>query len=741
LISSVTNFLNNNNRVAPLKTYSKRVNKNFPVPARKKRLEKVFFDQKASVEGAQRRVLPVKDENHSLEGRSEFLCRKQQVGKPASSTTTAAPQRQVLLDINPNHLNTSSLRLPFDQSQKGDSTSPHKTPPRSTQSKLVNKGLRGHSPEKIRTNDLHIANLSPAAPDKDIIQGVKEPSPSKTRRNTHANTPNSSPQARDKRPTLESLTRHLETFPRKRQKPEEFGSDTEPAAKKVKRSSIKSYFKPLPASSSPSTTQSINLSSDNLNAPSSPTTSPLSGGESPKFQSSRKKIRRNLSLKPSLLLPVTMAPPNTQCHVRFSDVVDRVLVDGNLVEIGNVSQDDPDWPSVERGHVGVGPAVCSTEEDASTSMGGFILNEGNSSDCVTARHEIDNGVTHSDPIDIPQQRQAPTHITWHQLRFVTESNPNILCDECGFMFNRTIESEVREHSRWHKDHTRGNHPTKGLLSKPLWEEANEDGFVHRIQVNRRGASAKEREWYENALEISINRGLDGHFTNDLWRDITDPSDSASFAQVPKYKVYVYTIGVQVVTVILAERITKGGAYYIGPKTHDESGELATPDHTELQEYVNLDHSFPVMVSVDRVWTEASHHRKGYATKLLHYVRKDFIPGTKLHRCQVAFSRPTSDGCAFAAKYCSDAFGGTTPFVVDVDDVRMVVENGKLRDKWAIPEDFVRESPSEKELGKKKSGRKEQSEKGPAEKKSGRKERSEKSGGEKAAVTDFSDLFI
>jgi hypothetical protein len=730
LISSVTNFLTNNNRVAPLKTYSKRVNKSFPVPAYKKRLEKVFVDQKASVEGAQGRVLPV-EENHSLEGRSELLSRKHQVGKPVFSTTITAPPRQALLDINPNHLNTSSSRLVFDQSQKRDSTSLQETPLHSTQSKHVNKGLRGHSPEKARTSDPHIVNLSLTAPDKDIVQGVNELSPNKTRRNTHANTPNPSRQATDKRPTLEPPTGHLETFPGKRQNPEELDSDTGPAAKKVKSSSIKGYFKPLHTSSGPSTTQSTNLF-DRVNAPSSPPTSPLSGDESPKFRTSRKKIRRNLSLKPSLPLPVTMAPPNTQRHVRFSDIVDRALV-----EIGNVLEDDQDSPGVERGHMDRGPAAWSTQKVASTSMGS--LSEENSSDCVTARHEIDNGVSRSDPIDIPQKRQAPIHITWHQLRFVTGSNPNVLCDECGVMFNRTIKLEVREHSRWHKDHTRGNHPTKGLLSKPLWEEVDEDGFIHRIQVNRRGASVKEREWYENALEISINRGLDGHFTNDLWRNITDPSDPTSFVQVPKYKVYVYTVGVQVVSVILAERIIKGGAYYIGPKTHDENGKLATPDPTELQEYVDLDHSFPVMVSVDRVWTEASHHRKGYATNLLHYVRKDFISGITLHRCQVAFSRPTSEGSAFATKYCSEAFGGTTSFVVDVDDVRMVVENGKLRDKWAIPEDFVREPPSEKE-SRKKSGRKEQSEKEPA-RMSGRKGRSEKGWEEKAAVTDFSDLFI
>ena len=271
--------------------------------------------------------------------------------------------------------------------------------------------------------------------------------------------------------------------------------------------------------------------------------------------------------------------------------------------------------------------------------------------------EIDNDIPRSDPIDIPQKekKEAPMRIRYHQLRFISDRVTNIECGDCGFFFNRTIESEVKDHSQWHRDHTRGNHYTKGFLSKPLWEENDMEGFVHRIQVNRRGASLKEREWYENALSISMKRGLDGPFTNSLWRDINDPSAPSSKVQVPRYKIYVYTIGIEVISVILAERISQAGAYYFSAQTHDKQGKLANPDPSKLQEYVNIDRLFPVMLSVDRLWTESKYQRQRFATKLLDHIRQDFIPYMKLHKCQIAFSLPTSSGSVFATEYCRQAF--------------------------------------------------------------------------------------
>lgn len=374
--------------------------------------------------------------------------------------------------------------------------------------------------------------------------------------------------------------------------------------------------------------------------------------------------------------------------------VERVVKPHTLLRAARLYEKD--WRGVETGRSNVVDdsswstrAVTSSADDDSWDARAAAKAQWTPpvpDDQVTTGDDIDDGIPRSAPIDIPKKKKKSSfQVTFHQTRLISDVNTQIHCDDCGMDFDRTVESDLREHARFHDKYTYGDHLTKARLGQPLLEEANLDGFVHRIFANERGTTLKGREWYEIALKISLNRGLDGPSITDLWREINDPSVPQSVVPtlVPKYKVYVYTKGDEVVCVILAKRIAQAAPYYLGPKTHDENGKLATPDETKTQEYVNLDQTYPAMVSVDRIWTRADNRRKGYATRLLKYVRKDFIPGMKLHRCQVAFSLLTAEGSAFATKYCSGVFTGT-PFVIDVEDPRVVVENGKLKDRWAIP---------------------------------------------------------
>lgn len=727
LIYSSTKFLIDNNRATSLKTYSRRVNKSFAAPAAKKSSEGDSSNKKDSLEGGRRRVLEVVDENHCHEGSSDFLGRKQQVGNESTfSTISAVSQRRALLEVDPNQLSTSSSETLFQHSQKGNSTAPLTTSSvlqrpalHNLPSKHANKGPRGYFPETAKNSNSHTANSPLPVSDKDIVGDISGPSRSKTRRNDQALASNSSHSATDERHVLKSPTHHLEKPLRKRRQPEGPDSVSPSKSKKVKRSPIKNYFRPLQASSSPSTTRSVKIFSDNLDTPSSPPTSPLSKGESPKYRNSR-KTRRNLSIKPSLPPPVTMeyeeeygmdlteAFGNIENDSRVEraecaqDPEDRLDMDRSLF-VGNVKdysrieraesfQESRDRLDMERSLFVSNARVAAwlnppiREKRISIyvtheTQGNPVLRAGSKGDVDFPT--LSQLVPHSDPIDIPRAKKAERkHVTYTQQRFISPQNVNIVCNDCSYMYNRTLEDEVREHSRWHRDHHQGNHSIKGFTSRHLWEENNLDGFRHKIQVNRRAAGIKERDWYEIALEISVRRGLDGPLPTNLWREITDPSAPRSGVQVPRYKVYVYTIGIQVVSVILAERIARAGAFYYGPKTHDGNGKFATPDPDKIQTYVDMNRLFPVMVSVDRLWTEASHRRKGYATKLLDHIRQDFIPGIVLHKCQVAFSVPINDGMAFAKKYCGSAFKDC-PFVVNVDDARMVVEDGRLKDRWAL----------------------------------------------------------
>ena len=296
---------------------------------------------------------------------------------------------------------------------------------------------------------------------------------------------------------------------------------------------------------------------------------------------------------------------------------------------------------------------------------------------------------HSSPIDIPGANKTKPP-KYEQLRLNTSSNDYIVCKVCNFMYNETIQAEVQHHAREHKKHTQPQHPANGVIRDQIWERLYNEG-VHRIHVNQRRAGQRERAWYEMALEIAREAGLAGSYDEEkLWDEICidelSPQASGSKYEkttmtkprkmAPRYKVYVYTINYEVVSVALAQRITKAGSYYHGPQTHDEHGKLESPHSTKFQQYVDLDRSFPVQVSIDCLCTASGHQRKGYATTLLDQLRQDFIWGVKVNKKHVAISFPTADGAIFARGYFKSVFEGC-PFVV-ADEAAVVLENGMLR---------------------------------------------------------------
>ena len=686
------NLLINNNRATALKTYSRRVNKGFPPYTAKKLPGKVLISQESSAESLQRRVLSLDVVNWSHEDSPQSLPQQRLQQHESAFNTTSGPQRQALLEINTNQSHRDSPGHFSEQSRKGGSTSPtasplcQRPPLHNRQSKHVNKRVLEHSADTSVNNNSHPANCSLQISGKDIVPGIVTSLPSKTRQIEHA-APDSSYTVPEERSTLESPTPHLDKPSKRRRQPDDSDSELPSGTKKVKRSSITSYFKPLPCSSSPLSTPSVTIISDNLETPSSPPTSPLSEVESPRYRKSRKKSRRNLSIKPSL--PTVTMSYEEEADLSYAEVY------GNTDDAAGVERAERFEDHVERRDFEQSRADNRTQGATTPafaipkdrllaiSQPTTIASQRTSASIVADRNdgasptlsEIDHSVPHSKPIDIPGAKKVIKYI---QQQFVNSKSAIVQCHTCGFTYNQTIASEVRQHGRWHRDYDGGNHPLKSFEPRVLWRE-NID-YAHRIIVGRR-RTMKERLWFDGALVIS-QPGLGGTIPEDTWVEITDPTYGF---KVPRYKIYAYTIDDDVVSVILAERISQAGAYYCGAKTHDEHGKLATPDPTKSQEYVDLDRSYPVTVSIDRIWTLEGYQRNGFATKLLDYVRRDFIPGLKLRRCQIAFSSPTTAGVHFATKYCGRAFPDC-PFVIGVDDARVVVKNGKLVENWAPSSD-------------------------------------------------------
>ncbi|KAG0584690.1 hypothetical protein KC19_3G228300 [Ceratodon purpureus] len=67
---------------------------------------------------------------------------------------------------------------------------------------------------------------------------------------------------------------------------------------------------------------------------------------------------------------------------------------------------------------------------------------------------------------------------------------------------------------------------------------------------------------------------------------------------------------------------------------------------------------PAVCGVRGIWVSRSERRKGIASHLLDAMRKTFCLGVALETSQCAFSQPSPDGEAFAARYC-----GTPAFLV------------------------------------------------------------------------------
>ena len=67
---------------------------------------------------------------------------------------------------------------------------------------------------------------------------------------------------------------------------------------------------------------------------------------------------------------------------------------------------------------------------------------------------------------------------------------------------------------------------------------------------------------------------------------------------------------------------------------------------------------PAKCGISRIWVLRSDRNKHIATKLLDCVRRSFLMGYPLQKCEIAFSDPTPDGRMFATKYT-----GTSCFLV------------------------------------------------------------------------------
>jgi hypothetical protein len=271
------------------------------------------------------------------------------------------------------------------------------------------------------------------------------------------------------------------------------------------------------------------------------------------------------------------------------------------------------------------------------------------------------------PIPIPQRK----HSGFKQLYLdVHDGEEWIQCKECDRYYDATSQRSKAMHGIEHNKRLHAK-VTKKEMSKTVLAEWIGDDKKHCVVVIDCKQPIAVRSHGQAVLGVTSEALGPIHVDKqELWREIPDPqSTSFAPAQVPRFRIFVHYINDDVVSVILAERIREGCGYHAGRTNREDGGPLLGEcDLKWSQLDLELDNKRPAWVSIERIWVREGHRRRGYATKMVDFVRENFVRGLSLGKNQIAFSWPFANGIAFATKYCHGVFGDA-PFLVNADEVR------------------------------------------------------------------------
>jgi hypothetical protein len=258
-----------------------------------------------------------------------------------------------------------------------------------------------------------------------------------------------------------------------------------------------------------------------------------------------------------------------------------------------------------------------------------------------------------------------------QLHFDThERDEWIQCKECDKYYDPTSQKSKEWHAIQHKKRLHAK-VMKKEISTDILAEWTIDDKKHRVVVIDRKQFIAVRSHAQAALGTTTqNLGPILVDKMELWSEIPDPhSVRPTTARVPRFRIFIHYIDDEVVSVVLAERIREGRAYYASKSTHNGAGQVyGEGGYVKSLVGMSFDTKYRVWVSIERIWVREGHRRMGYATKMVDLVRENFIRGMPLAKNQIAFSWPFENGVAFATKYCRGAFGDA-PFLVNSDEIR------------------------------------------------------------------------
>jgi ribosomal protein S18 acetylase RimI-like enzyme len=273
----------------------------------------------------------------------------------------------------------------------------------------------------------------------------------------------------------------------------------------------------------------------------------------------------------------------------------------------------------------------------------------------------------SRPIPIPQRRtSAGLRQTYFDVQY---GEGWVQCKECDKFYDSSSQRGRIGHDAEHNKRINSK-VTKKEMSTVVLAEWESDEKKHRVVVIDCKQTIAVRNHAQAILALTSEALGQIHVGSDaLWSEMPDPqSIQRTPPKVPRFRVFVHYINDMAAAAVLAERIRDACSYHPGRTIREDGGPLIGEGATvSVLEDPGIHTTYHVWASIERIWVHPNYRRQGFATRMVDFVRENFIRGLPLSKSDIAFSCPFGTGVAFATNYCQEVFGDIL-FLVNADEV-------------------------------------------------------------------------
>lgn len=291
--------------------------------------------------------------------------------------------------------------------------------------------------------------------------------------------------------------------------------------------------------------------------------------------------------------------------------------------------------------------------------GALAAADGGAGDAHAALMEIAENVGGATTMETGGVKTRKRKLTQMQIDLGGEARR--ACKTCGMDYIPSNAEDAGLHKKFHAMNVGGVWMRKGCLAEMKKKkvvglgERRLSGGQAVVVVDGR-SSAPVRLEAKRVLEV-VNTELSAVAIADkeLWGHASGSSTSkrksvgkrgkdspALMEGGDRFKVYLYIDRNTCVGLCLAEKIEHAyrviGSYTGGDKLPKKVASLPRSSSISTSESAEV-----ALLGISRIWTSASHRRKGIAAALLDAARRNFFYGMEVPKAKMAFSQPTESG--------------------------------------------------------------------------------------------------